>query len=437
MALPFFTPIMNMIPDANVLDVETGAPIQQTSTPLATKVAANTAQIDAQIAEAKAERDKIRAAANKPGLGPKAKATREKNLTEAQNTLKGLQTQKKDIISSAPEKIIPDDEDGDGGGTGGGGTGGTTGAGGSAGAGFNTQFQADLTRETTNARAIFSSIFKQYFNRPGDDRFVSDLTAFLEDSIDKGYTAETISALLPQTEAYKTRFKGNEGRLAAGLAAYSPGEYLQAEDTYAEILNRFNLGGLATRDQFADLISNRKSASEVADLVQNVYFRIQNADPALRQQLNQLKDIGNLKDSDLAQAILSGKDAARVLQQKIAGAEVATEASERKLSIGRAQELANLGVTREQARAGFEAIAQTQPTMEKLSDIYSRGTAPQTPDARVARTEQFQQELEREQFQGLRSENRARLAQQEQAAFMGQSGTQGIGLRRRSQRGLI
>jgi hypothetical protein len=298
-------------------------------------------------------------------------------------------------------------------------------------------FAAQTQREAVNARAIFASIFQQYFNRPGDDRFVTDLTKFVEDSISKGYTADTISALLPQTEAYKERFKGNKGRLEAGLAAYSPGEYLQAEDTYAEILNRFNLGGLATRDQFADLISNRKSASEVADLVQNVYFRIQNADSVLRQQLNTLKIGAGLTDADLAQALLSGKEGAQTLKQKIAGAEVGAEAATRGLSAIRAQNLANLGVTREQARTGFEAIRQTQPTFEKLSDIYNRPAAPATPEARAARTESVQEELEREQFQGLRSEERARLAQQEQAAFMGSSGTQGIGLRRRSQRGLI
>jgi len=302
---------------------------------------------------------------------------------------------------------------------------------------FDKQYQANLAREATNARAIFASIFQQYFNRPGDDRFVTDLTKFVEDSISKGYTAETISALLPQTEAYKARFKGNEGRLAAGLAAYSPAEYLQAEDTYAEILNRFNLGDLATREQFADLISNRKSASEVADLVQNVYFRINNADPALREQLKQLKDFGGLSNADLAKALLTGKEGAQSLKQKIAGYEVATEAAARNLSPIRAQELANLGVTREQARAGFETIAQTQPTYEKLSDIYNRAAAPATKEAAAVRSGQFQQELEKEQFQGLRSEQRARLAQQEQAAFMGSSGTEGIGLRRRSQRGLI
>ena len=441
MSMPYLFSLQTQLPNGEMFDTVqlVNPPVQQTTKPLSDVVAADTADIDARIAEAKAERDRIKAAANKPGIGAKAKAARQKNLTEAQNFLKGLQEEKKGLLATKPkvEEIVPGDEDGEGDGDG------------SDGGDnpiiprdpradlFDATAQANLEREATNARAIFDNIFKQYFNRPGDDRFISDLTKFVEDSISKGYTADTISALLPQTEAYKTRFKGNEGRIKAGLAAYSPAEYLQAEDTYAEILNRFNLGDLATRDQFSDFISNRKSASEVADLVQNVYFRINNADPALRQQLEQLKGIGKLTDADLAKAILTGPEGAQVLKQKIAGAEVGTEAAARGLSPIRSQQLANLGVTREQARAGFEAIAQTQPTFEKLSDIYEPGMAPQTKEARAARSATIQEELEKEQFQGLRSENRARLAQQEQAAFMGQSGTQGIGLRRRSQRGLI
>jgi hypothetical protein len=446
MALPFWTPIMEMLPDGGIYDPDSGLsyigppaqPLQVSApTSLAATVASSTADIDAQIAAAKIERDRIRTAANKPGLGPKATATRQENLTEAQNSLKALQDEKKTILAgttttpttttpttTTPTTTTPTTTP-------------TTVTPVVTSPVVTDPFAAQTQREAVNARAIFASIFQQYFNRPGDDRFVTDLTKFVEDSISKGYTPDTISALLPQTEAYKTRFKGNEGRLAAGLSAYSPSEYLQAEDTYAEILNRFNLGGLATRDQFADLISNRKSASEVADLVQNVYFRIQNADSVLRQQLNTLKIGAGLTDADLAQALLSGKEGAQTLKQKIAGAEVGAEAATRGLSAIRAQNLANLGVTREQARTGFEAIRQTQPTFEKLSDIYNRPAAPATPEARAARTESVQEELEREQFQGLRSEERARLAQQEQAAFMGSSGTQGIGLRRRSQRGLI
>jgi len=425
MALPFWTPVMQMLPDGGIYDPDlglsfTGAPPipTQIAKPLAKTVATDTADIDAQIAEQKDKRNKIREAASQPGLGPKAKANRQDNLKEADNLLKELQTQKKEIIAGTT--VTPSGGTGTGTGagsdTGGTGTGTGTGAGGS---GFADPFAAQTQREAVNARAIFASIFKEYFNRPGDDRFVSDLTKFVEDSISKGYTTDTISALLPQTEAYKTRFKGNEGRLAAGLAAYSPGEYLQAEDTYAEILNRFNLGGLATRDQFADLISNRKSASEVADLVQNVYFRIQNADSALREQLDALKISNGLKDSDLAQALLSGKEGAQILKQKIAGAEVGTEAAVRKLSTTRAQELANLGVTREQARTGFETIAQAQPVFEKLTGIYDR-TALAPEEAQI--------ELEKEVFQGLASERRKKVTQREQASFAGASGLAGSAL---------
>jgi hypothetical protein len=50
----------------------------------------------------------------------------------------------------------------------------------------------------------------------------------------------------------------------------------------------------------------------------------------------------------------------------------------------------------------------------------------------VQRTQEFQTELEREQFGGLASERRRRLAEQEQTAFMGQSGTAaGVSLGRR------
>lgn len=280
---------------------------------------------------------------------------------------------------------------------------------------------AVITSEAANARAIFNSLFKQYFNRPGDDAFIKSLTTAVEDYIAKGYTEDTIRALLPQTEAYQSRFAGNKGRQAAGLAVYSPAEYLQAENTYAEILNRFNLGKLATREQFAELISERKSANEVVDLVQNVYDRIRYADTNLKAQLKTLEEF-NISESDLAASILSGDKTAQELKRKIAGAEVATEAGIRGLSTTRAQELANLGVTREQARTGFEAIAQTAPTLTKLGQIY--GSPATAADQ--------QTELEKEQFQGLASERRKRLAEQEQTAFMGRSGTANISLGRRT-----
>ena len=462
MALPFFTPIMNLLPDGGVYDVETGAPIQQMSTPLATKVAADTADIDAEIAAARAERDRIRTAANKPGLGPKAAAARQSNLTAATNTLKSLQEQKKNLVAAdttpSPEPIFepaPTDEDD----TGDEPTIYTAPDGQTftdqqayvnylslldrqrrevAGAASTAALDAASTARTNrNAKEFLLGTLKQYFSNAEDTGFLSQLEGIIDDYVKQDYDVDTISVLLPQSAPYKERFKGNVARTSSGLSPLSPAEYLQAETQYNEILKRFNLGDLARRDTFATLIGGQVSAAELTDRVVNVYDRIRNADPALRAELNRVEGLGgNITDADFAKALLTGAEGANELKRKISTAEISAEARSRGLGVTSAEQLQQRGITREQASAGFEQIRLTQPTMEKLSDIYRRDLTPTTPEGNIARTQEFQTELEREQFGGLASERRRRLAEQEQTAFMGQSGTAAgvsLGRRRRGQ----
>lgn len=288
-----------------------------------------------------------------------------------------------------------------------------------------------------NAREFLIASLRPYFSFADDQPFLKDLERIIDDYVKQDYDVETISVLLPQTEPYKRRFAGNERLAQSGMAPLSPAEYLQAESQYNEILRRFNLGDLAKRDTFANLIGGQVSAAELTDRVVNVYDRIRNADPALRAEIDRVEALGGgLTDADFAKALLTGAEGANELKRKIATAEISAEARTRGLSTARAQELQQMGVTRATARQGFEQIRLTQPVMEKLSDIYDRGAAPATPEARTARTEQFQTELEREQFGGLASERRRRLAEQEQTAFMGQSGTApgiSLGRRRRGQ----
>ena len=214
------------------------------------------------------------------------------------------------------------------------------------------------------------------------------------------------------------------------MAPLSPAEYLKAESQYTEILKRYDLNDLARRDTFATLIGGQVSAVELTDRVVNVYDRIRNADPLLRAEIDRVEELsrGQLTDADFAKALLTGSEGSNELKRKISTAEISAEARTRGLDVSRAEQLQQLGVTRAQARTGFEQIRLTQPRLTQLSEIYTG----ETPEATGLQTE-----LEAEQFQGLQSERRRRLAEQEQTAFMGQSGTQGIGLRRRSQRGLI
>ena len=280
---------------------------------------------------------------------------------------------------------------------------------------------ANKAAKNKNAREFLIASLQPYFASAQDTGFLDQLTKVIDDYISQDYDIDTISVLLPQTEAYKTRFKGNEERAKAGLSMLSPAEYIQSEEQYNEILKRFNLGDLSTRDTFATLIGGQVSAAELTDRVVNVYDRIRNADPALRAEMDRVEALsrGQLSDADFAKALLTGGTGAEELKRKITTAEISAEARQRNLSVGRAQELQQLGVTREEARAGFETIAQAQPVFEKLTGIYDRtALAP----------EESQTELEREVFQGMASERRRRVAQQEQASFSGRSGLAGSAL---------
>jgi hypothetical protein len=281
-------------------------------------------------------------------------------------------------------------------------------------------FLEDAAANKKTAIDVLRESIKVYFTQSGDESFVTELSAIIDDYARQGFDSATISVLLPQTVPYQTRFSGNKGRLAAGLSALSPRDYIDAENNYNEILTRFNLKDLSKRNTFSSLISGQVSAAELTDRVVNVYDRIRNADPALRAELNRVESLGgNITDADFAKALLTGTEGANELKRKISTAEITAEARIRQLGVGSAAQLQQLGITREQARAGFETIAQAQPTFEKLAGIYDReALAPQAS----------QTELEQEVFQGMASERRKRLVQREQASFSGESGISGSAL---------
>jgi len=284
---------------------------------------------------------------------------------------------------------------------------------------------ANKASSSMNAREFLIASLRPYFASSQDAGFLDQLTNIIDDYIKQDYDTETIAVLLPQSEPYKQRFKGNAARTAAGLSMLSPAEYIQAEEQYNEILKRYDLGGVASRDTFATLIGNQVSAAELTDRVVNVYDRVRNADSALKAEIDRVKELtrGQLTDADFAKALLTGATGAQELKRKISSAEIGAEARQRGLSVQSAEELQRLGVTRAQARAGFEQIRLTQPRLTQLSEMYTG----ETPEATALQTE-----LEREQFQGLASERRRRLAEQETTSFMGQSGTaSGVSLGRR------
>jgi len=76
------------------------------------------------------------------------------------------------------------------------------------------------------------------------------------------------------------------------------------------------------------------------------------------------------------------------------------------------------------AGTGYENIAEQLRPTEKLSGIYERNLT-----EGAAKASQIQTELEAEQFLGMASRRRKKLAEQEISAFRGQSGLTGTTLR--------
>lgn len=273
---------------------------------------------------------------------------------------------------------------------------------------------ADMTQlpnPQEDARAIVMSTLNDIFTLPEDQAFIASLLDFVDNQVMNNYSADAINLNLKQTDVYKQRFAGNEALKKLGIAPLSTGEYLEMERQYQKLLTNAGLGNLATRGTFASLIGGNVSPVEMETRITTVFDRINNADNALFDELQRSLGTNALSKTDLATSLLMGKEGTSWLQRKITTSEIGAEASIRgiKSTIG-VEELANRGVTRQQASQGFETIKQIQPSLQNLGDIYGQSTSG------------LQNELEQEQFGGMLSQRRKRLTQQEKNTFSGSAG---------------
>jgi hypothetical protein len=284
------------------------------------------------------------------------------------------------------------------------------------------QYQRDRDEaERKSAFAVLQDAFKQY----GLDELASEIQNYMIE----GISSEEATLRLRQSQPYKLRFKGNEGRIAKGLAAYSPAEYLQAEETYRNVLASSGLQDLAIKENFATLIGGAVSALEAQDRIQNVFNKIDAADPALKQQLNQYFSAygvgnANTQRSQIAKAILTGDTSAQSLERSLKKAQLRTGASQYAYNIAEAnieslqQQLEAQGVADVYGagQKGFQQLAEIEPTTTKLSQIYGEDSAGLQP------------ELQQEAFFGLASQRRKKLQEKEKATFAGQAGISTVGL---------
>lgn len=301
--------------------------------------------------------------------------------------------------------------------------------------GTNTETVASKAYEDVKRQerqSAYDLLFQQ-FSQYGLGALVEPLKGLVQQNI----SPSEFTLKLRETEPYKARFAANAQRIKSGLRALSEAEYIGLEDEYQNVMRRYGMpesyykpSGTGVQSNFEKFIAGDVSAAEVEDRIQAAQDRVINANPEVAQALKTYYP--GITNGDILGYVLDPtKDSIKEIQRKITAAEIGGAATQAgfvdprtglpSLTASRATELANAGVTKESAQKGYQAIAGVLPRGEQLADIYK-----QSPYTRAI--------AEQEVF-GLSGateaeKQRKKLAQLEQASFLGQAGRAGGALSR-------
>ena len=268
---------------------------------------------------------------------------------------------------------------------------------------------AEKAKQQEQQRVSTIAVLTERFQRYGLGSLVDKIKSLAID----GATESTITLALQESEEYQTRFKANQERIKKGLAVLTPAEYLNVEDGYRQVLRSYGLNQFDNDEYVQQFIANDVSPTELSNRVVTAVQRVQNADPAITQQLREFYGLGQ---PDLVAYVLDPNQQFQKIERQVAAAEIGVAAARQGLQAGVsvAEQLAAQGISQAEAQKGYATIADILPTAEKLSDIY--GT---TLDG------YGQSEAEQEVFNSLASaqRKRQRLTAREVAAFSGASGT--------------
>jgi hypothetical protein len=291
-----------------------------------------------------------------------------------------------------------------------------------AGTGTTTEVSAEeaarlAAQEVENARlqtqrTDWSEYLSQVFNSYG----LSALAPKIKEFVQQGFTPDTVTLKLQETPEYKQRFIGNENRRKAGLPVLTPGEYLSFESSYKKILKDAELpsGFYDQPDDFSKFIGADIAPTELQERVNIANQSLQNAD---KFYTDSLRTYYGLNSGDMLAYALDPERALPVITRQQKAAQFGAEAARQGIQVAAPMAerfTGQLGVTQQEARQGFEQVAQILPEAQRLGAI--------TPGAQPVGLEEtttavFGGESSADYKQRIR-----RLAEIEQSRFAGQAG---------------
>ena len=277
----------------------------------------------------------------------------------------------------------------------------------------NANANATKIADAQSAYDLLQSEFNQYG--------LGALVEPLKNLVQQGASGATLSLALQNTDAYKQRFSANAARVAKGLSALNPAQYIAMEDQYQNVMRQYGLpSSYYTPDStgkqpgFDQLLSNDVSATELNDRISTAQNRVMNANPEVLQQLKiYYPDITN---GDILSYALNPANALDALKRKVTASEIGGAAAAAGLSdsAAQAEQLAAYGITGAQAQQQYGNIAQLAQRGNQLASIYNQQPYGQN---------QATAEIFNLAGQTEAQNQRKKLTALEQAQFAGQGGT--------------
>jgi hypothetical protein len=209
-------------------------------------------------------------------------------------------------------------------------------------------------------------LLQQMLSDWGLDSLAPEVLHLLQD----GYTQNQIPVLLQNTEAYKQRFSANDVRRQKGLSVLSPGEYLQVERSYRQLMANAGLpeGFYDQPSDFKDWIGNDVSPTEVQRRVGEAVDAVSRIDANTQAAF---MDYYGLSQSELAAYILDANRGRDVINKVVHGGRIAGAAR------GYGVDLTKDQAERYGAMSGEDYVGQSQQfgrlagLGERLSALYA------------------------------------------------------------------
>jgi hypothetical protein len=231
---------------------------------------------------------------------------------------------------------------------------------------------ADADRR--DRQSAYDILYNQ-FNQYGLGSLVEDIKYLIQSNV----SPSQFSLELQNTKAYQNRFAANKDRIAKGLSALSPAEYIGLEDQYQNVMRNYGLpASYYTKDTtgkqagFEKFLAGDVSATELEDRISTAQKRVINANPEVSAALKQFyPDITN---GDILAYTLDPSQGLESIKRKVTSAEIGGAAARSGLTtnVSDAEYLQRYGVTKESADQGYATIAGGLQRGSELASIYGQ-----------------------------------------------------------------